>query len=303
MIDLGTLGIWTGALDTLPLQQVQDVVADLEAQGWGTLWFHEAAGREAVIAAATYLQASQRMTIATGIASIYARDAMAAASAGRTLAATGRFLLGLGVSHAPMVEGFRGQSYGKPLASMRGYLEAMDNALAMVGPDEQELAPRVLAALGPKMLGLAAEKTAGALTYLVTPDHTAQARTTLGPDALLAVEQAVVLRPEDWQARADWHLGVYSGLPNYVNNWLRLGFTEQDVADGGSRRLKQAMVVAGPDAIRARIEEHRAAGADHVCLQVLGPDLLTSPDGQWRELADALRPNDPRSPVEAAQHL
>ncbi|MDX6219704.1 MAG: hypothetical protein QOJ48_1385 [Frankiales bacterium] len=287
---LGRVGLWTGALDGLSLAAVRDEVAELDAQGWGALWFHEAAGREACTAASLYLGASSRMTVATGIASIYARDAMAAAAGGRTLAAGGRFLLGLGVSHAPMVEGFRGQTYGKPLAAMRAYLEAMDSAVALVGPDEQEPAPRVLAALGPGMLALAAERTAGAHTYLVTPEHTAQARAILGPDAVLAVEQAVVVSDDldVWQPRADWHLGVYTGLPNYRNNWLRLGFTEDDLTDGGSHRLKQAMVVRGPDAIRARVEEHLAAGASHVCLQVLGPDLFTAPVDDWRELAAAL---------------
>ncbi|MDX6266364.1 MAG: hypothetical protein QOD70_1104 [Frankiales bacterium] len=287
---LGRVGLWTGALDGLSLAAVRDQVAELDAQGWGALWFHEAAGREACTAASLYLGASSRMTVATGIASIYARDAMAAAAGGRTLAAGGRFLLGLGVSHAPMVEGFRGQTYGKPLTAMRAYLEAMDSAVALVGPDEQEPAPRVLAALGPGMLALAAERTAGALTYLVTPEHTAQARAILGPDAVLAVEQAVVVSDDldVWQPRADWHLGVYTGLPNYRNNWLRLGFTEDDLTDGGSDRLKQAMVVRGLDAIRARVEEHLAAGASHVCLQVLGPDLFTAPVDDWRELAAAL---------------
>jgi probable F420-dependent oxidoreductase len=287
---LGRVGLWTGALDGLSLAAVRDQVAELDAQGWDALWVHEGVGREAYTAASLYLAASTRMTIATGIASIYARDAMAAAAGGRTLAAGGRFLLGLGVSHAPMVEGLRGQTYGKPLAAMRAYLEAMDSAVALVGPDEQEPAPRVLAALGPGMLALAAERTSGAHTYLVTPEHTAQARAILGPDAVLAVEQAVVVSDDlaDWQPRADWHLGVYTGLPNYRNNWLRLGFTEDDLADGGSDRLKQAMVVRGLDAIRARVDEHLAAGASHVCLQVLGPDLLTAPVDDWRELAAAL---------------
>ncbi|MCW2672126.1 MAG: F420-dependent oxidoreductase [Frankiales bacterium] len=287
---LGRVGLWTGALDGLSLAAVRDQVAELDAQGWGALWFHEAVGREAYTAASLYLAASSRMTVATGIASIYARDAMAAAAGARTLAAGGRFLLGLGVSHAPMVEGMRGQSYGKPLTAMRAYLDAMDAAVALVGPDEQQPAARVLAALGPGMLALAAERTEGAHTYLVTPEHTAEARAILGSDAVLAVEQAVVVSDDldVWQPRADWHLGVYTGLPNYRNNWLRLGFSEDDLADGGSDRLKQAMVVRGLEAIRARVDEHLAAGASHVCLQVLGPDLFTAPVGDWRELAAAL---------------
>jgi probable F420-dependent oxidoreductase len=217
---------------------------------------------------------------------------MAAASAGRTLSCTGRFILGLGVSHAPMVENFRGQHFGKPVTAMRTYVDAMDAGLALVGPDEQQPAPRMLAALGPRMLALAAERSMGALTYLVTPEHTAFARDILGPDVALAVEQAVVVDPRTWQERADWHLGVYSSLPNYQNSLLRFGFTTADFDGGGSQRLKEAIVVRGVDAIRARVDEHFQAGADHVCLQVLGADLFAAPVAEWAELAPAVIPED-----------
>jgi probable F420-dependent oxidoreductase len=288
---LGRVGIWTGALDTLPLTAALEQVGALDEQGWGALWYGEAYGREAMTAAQLYLGASSRMTIATGIASIYARDAVATAGAARTLAAAhpGRFLLGLGVSHAPLVERMRGHSYGKPVQAMREYLDAMEGApYAVAG--EEPMAPVVLAALGPKMLELARDRTAGAHPYLVTPAHTAQARELLGPDAVLAVEQAVVLDDDvdEWRRRAHWHLEIYTGLPNYRNSWLRQGFTEDDFGRGGSDRLKDALVARGVEAARARVQEHLDAGATHVCVQVLGTDTFTAPVDDWRELAPVL---------------
>ncbi|MCW2499423.1 MAG: hypothetical protein JWN87_1099 [Frankiales bacterium] len=273
----------------MPLQAAREQVAALDEQGWGTLWFGEAYGREALTAAQIYLGASTRMAIATGIASIYGRDAVAMSAAARTLATTGRFLLGLGVSHAPLVERMRGHAYGRPLEAMREYLDAMDAAPYAVSGDEPP-APRVLAALGPKMLELARDRAQGAHPYLVTPEHTARARALLGPDAVLAVEQAVVLGTdaEQWRRRAHWHLEIYTGLPNYRNSWLRLGYTEDDFGRGGSDRLKDALVTRGPEAARRRVQEHLDAGASHVCVQVLGPDVFTAPVEDWQELAPVL---------------
>lgn len=289
MTTLGRIGLWTTALDALPISRAREQVAELDEQGWGALWFGEAYGREALTAAGLYLGATRRMAVATGIASIYARDAVATSSGARTLAAMhpGRFLLGLGVSHAPLVERMRGHSYGKPVTAMREYLRAMDEAPYAVAGDEPP-APRVLAALGPKMLELARDRAHGAHPYLVTPDHTAQARQLLGPGAVLAVEQAVVLDEAAWQGRAHWHLEIYTGLPNYRESWRRQGFEKDDWIRGGSERLKDAMVACGEQGARDRVQQHLDAGASHVCVQVLGADPFDVPVEDWRRLAPVL---------------
>jgi probable F420-dependent oxidoreductase len=242
--------------------------------------------------AALLLGATSRIVIATGIASIYARDPVTAAAAQKTLAEAypARFLLGLGVSHVPVVEQIRGHSYGKPLASMRAYLDGMDRApYRAVPPKVRPL--RVLAALGPKMLQLAAERADGAHPYFVPPEHTARARRFLGSDRLLAVEQAVVLETDPIKARAiaRLHTSRYLGLPNYVNNLRRLGFADDELANGGSDRLVDAIVAWGDmAAVMKRIRAHQSAGADHVCIQVLPPDPQALPMAQWRDLAAAV---------------
>ena len=284
----GPVGLWTAALDALEPAAARDQVADLDEQGWDALWFGEAYGREALTAAALYLGASRRLAVATGIASIYARDAVATNAAGRLLEALhpGRFVLGLGVSHAPLVERMRGHAYGRPLTAMRDYLDAMDAAPCWAAGSDTA-APRVLAALGPAMLALARDRAQGAHPYLVTPEHTAAAREVLGRGPLLAVEQSVVLSddPDVVRERAHWHLEIYTGLPNYRNSWLRQGFCEQDFVRGGSDRLKQALVVGGEEAIVDRVRAHLDAGADHVCLQVLAADVATVPADDWARLA------------------
>lgn len=289
MTELGRVGLWTTALDVLPIGVARDAAAELDEQGWGALWFGEAYGREALSAAGMYLGATRRIAVATGIASIYARDAVATSAGARTLAALhpGRFLLGLGVSHAPLVERMRGHSYGKPVTAMREYLQAMDEAPYAVAGNEAP-APRVLAALGPRMLELARDRAQGAHPYLVTPEHTASARELLGPAAVLAVEQAVVLDEAAWQERAHWHLEIYTGLPNYRESWRRQGFGEDDWVRGGSERLKEAMVARGERGIRDRVQQHLDAGASHVCVQVLGSDPFDVPVEDWRRLAPVL---------------
>ena len=288
---LGRVGLWTGALDALEVPAARDAVAALDAQGWGGLWFGEAYGREAFTAAQLYLSASERLVVATGIASIYGRDAVAASAAARTLEAAfpGRFVLGLGVSHAPLVERMRGHEYGRPLAAMRQYLDALD-AAPYVAAGGQEPPPRVLAALGPRMLELARDRAQGAHPYLTTPEHTAQAREVLGDGPVLAVEQAVVLSDDvdEWRRRAHWHLEIYTGLPNYRASWVRQGFTQDDAVRGGSDRLKDAMVTRGLEAARARVQEHLDAGASHVCLQVLGEGPFDAPQDDWARLAEAV---------------
>lgn len=284
----GPVGLWTAALDALEPAAAADQVAALDEQGWDALWFGEAYGREAFTAAALYLGASRRLAVATGIASIYGRDAVAANAAARLLHGLhpGRFVLGLGVSHAPLVERMRGHAYGRPLTAMREYLDAMAAAPCFAaGADAPP--PTVLAALGPAMLALARDRTQGAHPYLVTPEHTASAREVLGDGPLLAVEQSVVLSddPDVVRERAHWHLEIYTGLPNYRNSWLRQGFTEADFVRGGSDRLKQAMVVGGEQAIADRVRDHLDAGADHVCLQVLGAGATDVPVDDWARLA------------------
>ncbi len=290
-MELGRVGIWTFALDMQPASKAQEAAAEIEALGYGAIWIPEAMGREAIANSAILLAATRRISVATGIASIWARDAMAAAGAQKTLceAYGGRFLLGLGVSHAPMVS-VRGHHYEQPVAAMERYLNAMDAAPFMsVAPAEPPR--RVLAALHPKMLELARTRADGSHTYCVPTEHTAWARERLGPDKILAVEQTAVLETKAELAREIGRrfLAVYLGLPNYARNLRRFGFTDDDLANGGSDRLVDALVVWGDEeAIRKRVREHLDAGASHVCVQVLDPDPRALPLPQWRRLAPAL---------------
>ncbi len=291
-MDIGRIGIWSFQLELQPAVRAQQAAAEIEELGYQALWIPEALGREAFTHAGLLLAATRRIPVATGIANIWARDAVTMAAAQKTLAEAypDRFLLGIGVSHAKLVEGVRGHRYEKPVATMRAYLDAMDAAPFMGFPPAAS-PPRVLAALGPKMLALAAEKTMGAHPYFVPVEHTEQARKILGKGPLLAPEQAVVLETDASTARAiaRQHMAIYLRLPNYTNNLRRLGFDEKDLADGGSDRLVDAIVAWGEaDAIVKRVRAHHDAGADHVCIQVLDPDPRALPLRQWRELAGAL---------------
>jgi probable F420-dependent oxidoreductase len=285
------VGLWTPALEALPGPGAQDVAAELDELGFGSLWLPEAYGREAFTGAQALLAATRRMVVGTGIASIYARGAMATNGAARLVEALapGRFVLGLGVSHKAPVERDRKETYLPPIRAMTDFLDDLD-AAPYFGADAV-MPPVVLAALGPKMLGLARDRTGGAHSYLVTPEHTGSARVTLGTDPLLVVEQAVVLDQgrDEWLRRAHDHLNIYTGLPNYRNSWLRQGFTEDDFVRGGSERLADALVVHGDEAaVMTRVDEHLDAGADHVLLQVLGSDLGQLPMDEWRALAPAV---------------
>lgn len=270
---LTTLGIWAG-LDGLPAAAAAAFAKRAEAWGYGALWMPEALGRESFSASAWLLANTSLMAIATGIANIYARDPYSAAAAQKGLneQSGGRFLLGLGVSHIPLVEGLRKHTYGKPVATMRAYLQAMATVDYKSVPPSSP--PKtVLAALGPKMLELAATHADGAHPYNVPPEHTEQARAILGAGKLLCVEQGVVLETDPAKARAvaRQFLSLYLGLPNYVDNWRRLGFSDADFSGGGSDRLIDAVIAWGDEkAIRARIDQHWEAGADHVCVQALG---------------------------------
>jgi probable F420-dependent oxidoreductase len=288
---LGRVGLWTRQLDIQPAERVRTTIAELEGLGWGSLWSWEVFGREALTNAGLLLCATQRMVIGTGIANMWARDPVAMAAAQRTLAEAypGRFVLGIGVSHAPIVDA-RGHRYQRPLERLRGYLDAMD-AAPWQGPPLAEEPARVLAALGPRMLELAAERAAGALLYNTSPEATATARSVVGSGPLLAVEQAVLVEDDPAQARriAREFIAFYLTLPNYVRAWERAGFGPQERADGGSDRLVDAVVAWGrPEAIAERVRAHLEAGADHVCLQVLESDPNGLPVASWRVLAPAL---------------
>ena len=291
-IQLGSIGIWTFQFQDQTTTKVQEAARELEELGYGAIWYGEAVGREALTQAGLLLAGTRRIVVATGIANIYGRDAVTMAAGQKTLAEAypGRFLLGLGVSHIPLVEQLRGHRYDKPVATMRAYLDAMDRAPYQSVPPPVKPA-RVLAALGPKMLELSAERADGAHPYNTNPEHTAQARKILGADRLLCPEQAVVLETDAAKAReiGRTFLSIYLRLPNYTNNFLRLGFEESDCKDGGSDRLIDAVVAWGDlNAIRNRVRAHHAAGADHVCIQVLTADPKGLPMREWRELAAAL---------------
>jgi probable F420-dependent oxidoreductase len=287
----GTVGVWTATHESLPPRQSGEIASELESLGYAAMWIPEAWGREAFTNATLLLTATSKIKIATGIANIWARDAVNASNATKTLNAAfaDRFILGLGVSHQPLVERMRGHHYTTPLNAMREFLTAMDAAPMFSFEGEQRYA-RVLAALGPKMLQLASEMTDGVLPYLVTPEHTAHSREAVG-DKFIGVEQAVVLGEdrEEFLRRAHAHLEIYTGLDNYKNSWRRLGFSDEDFVRGGSTRLCDAMVVHGDEAvILERVNEHRQAGADHVCLQVLGAEPRTTPIDDWRRLASVV---------------
>jgi probable F420-dependent oxidoreductase len=293
-MDVGTVGIWTAQLEFQHAAGAREAAAELDHLGYGALWVPEAVGREVISHAAVLLDATERMVVASGVANIYNRTPTATAYAQRLLAddSGGRFLLGLGVSHGPMVEGMLNLSWDKPLARMVGYLDAIDGAFS-VSPEPPEAPPRVLAALGPKMLELAAARSWGALTYFVPVEHTSVAREHLGAGPQLHVEQAVVLSTDAEVARdaARKHMDVYLTLPNYVNNLRRLGWGDDDFADGGSDALVDALVAWGdPDAIAERVAVHHEKGADHVCLQVLDTDVTALPLDAWRALAPVLLP-------------
>ena len=290
---IGPVGVWTGKLDYSPAAVVRDAAHEVEQLGYGALWTGEAVGREVLTAAHLLLAASDALVVATGIANIWARDALAMAAGQLALdeAFPGRFVLGIGVSHAPLLD-VRGQDYGKPLAFMRAYLEGMDHGYDVYRATRPErLPPRLLAALGPKMLELARERADGAHTYFVPPEHTARAREILGPGKLLVPEQVCVLTGDPSVAReiARRHTASYLRLRNYTANLERFGFATDDFADGGNDRLVDTICAWGDvDAVAARVQAHLDAGADHVAVQVLVDDRRGLPRKEWAELAPAL---------------
>jgi probable F420-dependent oxidoreductase len=278
---LGRVGVWARELRFDPDRgAIADAAAELDELGYGTLWIPDVGG-DVFGAVDLLLDAAPSAAIATGILNIWMHDAAAVAreTVRRWETHPDRFVLGLGASHAALVE-----QYAKPWSAMRDYLDALDAASPPV-----PRGGRIIAALGPRMLRLAAERTAGAHPYFITVEHTRRAREILGADGVLAPELPVVLDAPDAMERARAHVADYLELPNYSRNLLRLGFTEDDLRDGGSDRLVHAVVAIGDEeAIAARAAEHLEAGADHVCIQVVGPMGQPLPREAWRRLAPAV---------------
>lgn len=281
-MQLGQLGVWYFT-DTRSAADAAGFARRVEEMGYSALWIPETVGRHPFVHAGWLLANTDKLVLGTGIASIYNRDAGASIAGAKTLAeqSGGRFILGLGVSHQPLVEGVRGHRYGKPYTTMKTYLEQLAKAPYRAVPPAVN-PPVVIAALGPKMLALAASHANGAHPYFTTPEHTLKAREIMGPDAMLCVEQKVVLETDATKARelARNIARIYTGLPNYRNNWIRLGFTEDEINDGGNDRFIDATFAWGDlDAISERIQAHLDAGASHVCIQPVNPNgVFGDPD-------------------------
>jgi probable F420-dependent oxidoreductase len=281
-MDIGKVGIWF-FLDAMTAAESVEFARKAEKLGYGAMWIPEAVGREP-FAHAGYLAAhTERIVFATGIANIWARDPITMSAASKTVAdvSGGRFLLGIGVSHKPLVSNLRGHSYDKPYSYMREYLPKIKSALYRA-PMPKEPVPIVIAALHPKMLQLAATETDGTHTYFVPPEHTAKARAAIGPKPWICAAQAIILETDAAKARAAarTYMKTYvPRLPNYTNNLKALGWKDEEFANGCSDKLVDAIVAWGTeDQIRARIDAHLKAGATHVCILPLRVDNESLPD-------------------------
>jgi probable F420-dependent oxidoreductase len=285
---LAGTGIWSGMLRYGEPGPAAEAAAELESLGYSALWIPDVGG-DLFGSLANLLGATSTVTIATGILNVWMHTADDAAAAHARLTAEHgpRYLCGIGISHRPFIDMVNAPgTYTKPVDTMAAYLDGLDAAATPLA-----VADRMLAALGPKMLELARTRTAGTHPYLVTPELTAMARAGIGPDGLVASEVGVVLETDPSKAReiARLHLQTYLALPNYANNWKRHGFTDDDIANGGSDRLVDALIGWGDEAaIAARVQQHRDAGADHVCVQVLTSDPRALPVDEWRTLAPVL---------------
>ena len=291
-VNLGRIGLWAADFDLQPMSKAQEAIAAVEEMGYGAVWVPEAVLREPFASSALLLSATKKMVLATGIASLHARTAQTMQAGWKTLteAFPDRFLLGIGVSHAPMVQGVHKANYDKPYSTMVEYLDAMDAGIYFAAAPTT--APqRVLAALGPKMLKLAAERGAGAHPYFTPVEHTAFARETMGAGALLAPEVAVVLETDATKAReiARKYMTTYTRLPNYANNLKRFGFTEDEITKQEDRLVDAIVAWGSIDTVTAAVKSHLDAGADHVCIQVLTDKPGTLPMREWQDLADATR--------------
>jgi probable F420-dependent oxidoreductase len=285
-MELGGVGVWSGQLRWADAAAVGEIAAELEALGYSALWTPGGIGGDIFNDCRRILAATRRVPVATGILNLWMHSPSETATGHHELTTEfpGRFLLGIGVSHGPLVDSTEAGRYRQPMRMTRDYLEALDAASPPVPRDE-----RVLAALGPKMLDLARELAGGSHPYNVPPEHSAVARDALGPDRMLLPEQGVVLETDPAAAREAGraYLATYVGFPNYTNNWKRFGMTDDDLADGGSDRLVDLVVAWGDEAaIAARVQAHLDAGADHVCIQVLGAGADTQ--DVFRRLAPAL---------------
>ena len=287
-IDIGRTGIWSASLRYGDQREAAELAAELESLGYSALWIPDIGG-DLWNPLQNLLGATRTAVVATGILNLWMHEPEETAREHARLVSEhgNRFLCGIGISHRPLIDRVKEPgTYRKPIEMMAKYLDGLDAAPTPLAAEN-----RVLAALGPKMLELARSRTAGTHPYLVTPELTRQARDGIGPDRLVASEQAIVLETDPTKARAlaRQHLSGYLSLPNYANNWRRQGFTEEDIADGGSDRLVDALVVWGDEtAAAARLQEHRDAGANHVCIQVIAEDPRGFTPSEWRALAPAL---------------
>ena len=268
-MNIGKLGVWY-FFDKLTATESAEAAIRIENLGYSTLWIPETIGKSPMVQSSWLLSNTKTLNLATGIANIYHREPGVTLAAQKSLAeqSNNRFLLGLGVSHTRIVEGIRGLKYGPPLSTMRRYLEAMEEA-PYTGAKPSEEPPLVIAALGPKMLALAAEKTNGAHPYFTSPDHTAVARNIMGKDPWLCVEQKVILESDPVKARelAKPVAKTYKDLPNYRNNWIRMGLTEDDIDNMSDKFIDATFAWGSEQTIQNRIKEHFDAGADHVSIQ------------------------------------
>lgn len=287
-MQLGRLGVWYSMDRLNDPRLVKEFVATVERLGYDVLWYPESRGYESLSIAGFMLASSTKLKVGSSIASIYARDAFTARRGMITLNSLygERFILGLGVSHLPMVEGIRGHHYEKPAPAMRAYLDGITK-----DQPGAENWPIVIAALGPVMLKLAGQRTRGAVPYNVTPEHTARAAKIMGPGKWLAVEQKVTIETDAAKARTlgRKELARYMTLDNYRNCWLSLGFSEQELANGGSDRFIDAMVLWGDAAaVKTKLRAHFDAGATHVCIQPVHADGdFAGRDRMLQALADA----------------
>lgn len=285
---LGPIGIWAGQFRTGSRSDARTAVRELEDLGFDALWVPGGGTNDILEVAKDMLDASERIVFASGILNIWMHDASEVATTVADLEAAhpGRFLLGLGVSHQNLVESGTGRKYERPYSVMVEFLDALDAAPTPVTKDA-----RALAALGPRMLKLSATRSLGAHPYCVPVSHTATARAELGEGPLLAPELKVVLErdPETARSIARAHLGRYLASPNYANNLLRMGYVASELENGGNDAVVDSLVAwGGPEAVAERVAEHREAGADHVCIQVLTADTSLFPLTEWRSLAPSI---------------
>mgnify|MGYP001162308713 FL=1 len=282
-MEMGKIGAWVST-NALKRQELAELARGVEDLGYDTLWYPESTTYESLAMGSYLLANSTKLKVASGIANIYARDPFTAISGHNSLNTLygDRFCLGLGVSHVPLVTGRRGHVFGKPVATMRTYLQGMAEAEVDLKVPSRNV---VLAALGPKMLELSRDMTEGSLPYCVTPEHTSMAKEIMGPDRWLCVEQKIVFTQDETVARsvAARNMARYLAMPNYRNNWLRIGFSERELEGGGNERFLDAMVLWGSeDNIRRGLQAHIEAGATQLVIQPLDPIGKSTPD--WNAL-------------------